>query len=397
MGILRNRPAHSMILYGPPGCGKTTLARILSTESKLPFHSISAVSSGVKEVREIIALGKQRSSLDSGIILFIDEIHRFSKSQQDALLEAVESGWIYLIGATTENPSFEVIGPLLSRCQVYRLLALTNDELSQILERAFNSDPSAQLVSMEQSVREMLLDAASGDARKMLRLLETVVVDALNTPDETGKAVATSDLLKRATQNLLRNYDRAGENHYDFISAFIKSLRGSDPDAALIYMACMLEAGEDPLFIARRMIIFASEDVGNASPQALGIAVSAFMALERIGMPEGRIILSQAATFLASCPKSNASYKAINYASQSVHGQAIQIPNHLRNAPTQTHKEEGAGKGYLYPHDYPGAFVEQDYMPAGFETAQFYFPGEQGQEIRLKDRLKELRPDRNYG
>jgi len=379
---LKSARLHSMILYGPPGCGKTTLARILARNSGLVFEEISAVSSGIKEVREAIDEARKTGQR----VLFIDEIHRFSKAQQDALLEAVESGIIILIGATTENPSFEVIGPLLSRCFVYRLKSLGEKELTVILDRALENAPGA---SFTEGARSMLIERAGGDARKMLSVID-LALSGIN-----GRAITEEDL-SEILQVALRRYDKSGENHFDFISAFIKSLRGSDPDAAVLYLACMLEGGEDPLFIARRMVIFASEDVGNASVQALGLAVAAFQAVERIGMPEGRIILSQAATFLASCPKSNASYLAIGRALEEVQGRQIVIPDHLRNAPTKTHRAEGAAKGYKYPHDFPGHYVDQNYMPPGFEEAQFYHPTEQGQEGRLLERLKSLGRKRKY-
>ena len=392
--LIKSRKQHSMILYGPPGCGKTTLARLLCREGELPFYSLSAVSSGVKEVREIIALGKERSlQYGRGVVLFIDEIHRFSKSQQDALLGAVEAGQIVLIGATTENPSFEVIGPLLSRCRVYRLSPHSKSELDTILDRAFKTEPLLSGVAIAPDARKILIDISAGDARKMLGLLEAALPDRTSLTEET---IIDTARLESAIQNNLRVYDKNGEYHYDFISAFIKSLRGSDPDAALLYMAAMLDAGEDPLFIARRMVIFASEDVGNASPQALGITLSAYQALERIGMPEGRIILGQAVTFLAASPKSNASYLAVNSAIESVRGKMIQIPMHLRNAPTKLHKIEGASAGYKYPHDYPNHYVKENYMPQGFEKTQFYFPENQGQEERIRERLQNLRPERSY-
>ncbi len=391
--ILFRRGVHSMVLYGPPGCGKTTLARLLAEASALPFFSVSAVSTGVKELREIIAKGKVHFETGRGAVLFIDEIHRFSKSQQDALLHAVEAGWVTLIGATTENPSFEVIGPLLSRCQVYRLLPLGDVDLGAILDRALGEDPSLARVRLEDEARTVLIETAGGDARKLLRILEVAVQDgsrARTGGDPTESLLISTDRLQEVLQHFARYYDRAGENHFDFISAFIKSMRGSDPDASLLYMACMIEAGEDPLFIARRMVIFASEDVGNAAPQALQTALAAFQALERIGMPEGRIVLAQAATFLASCPKSNASYRAVDRALERVRGRRVPIPNHLRNAPTATHRKEGAGQGYVYPHDFPGHYAEQEYMAEGFQEDQFYFPTEMGQEVRLKERLKSL-------
>jgi putative ATPase len=403
---LQKAPLHSMILYGPPGCGKTTLARLLARNSGRPFHLLSAVSCGIKEVREIIDKGRQ----GGGVILFLDEIHRFNKSQQDALLHAVEDGSVLLIGATTENPSFEVIGPLLSRCQVYRLKALDEEQLEAILERGLSecervAGRPIDRALFREHVREPLLEAAGGDARKMLRFLELLVEEARSSEkagaqhDDSAASITaiaiSEEHVKSVLSGRVRLYDRQGENHFDYVSAFIKSLRGSDPDAALLYLAVMIEGGEDPLFIARRMIIFASEDIGNASPTALTMAVSTFQALERIGMPEGRIILGQCATFLAASPKSNASYVAINDALARVSGRRIPVPDHLRNAPTATHRAEGAGRGYQYPHDYPAHFVEENYFPEG-EKRQFYRASRQGQEARIADRLQYLFPDRRY-
>lgn len=380
---LAGKKPHSMILYGPPGCGKTTLALLLAKKATLPFRSLSAVASGVKELRDVIEEARKTGR----ILLFVDEIHRFSKSQQDALLHAVEEGWLVLIGATTENPSFEVISPLLSRCQVYKLGALSSEDLDRILERALMQDSLLKGKTIEGEAREALIQFAGGDARKLLRVVEIAAEEA---------DIITLEALNKSIQNFARQYDRAGENHYDVISAFIKSMRGSDPDAALLYLAIMIDAGEDPLFIARRIIIFASEDVGNAAPQGLQVAVSAFQALERVGMPEGRIILAQAVTFLASCPKSNAAYRGIDAAFEFIQGKRISIPNHLRNAPTATHRKEGAGKGYKYPHEYSGHYVEQEYMPDDIR-AQFYFPTREGQEVRLLERLRMLsRKDRKY-
>lgn len=380
---LAGKKPHSMILYGPPGCGKTTLALLLAKKATLPFRSLSAVASGVKELRDVIDEARKTGR----ILLFVDEIHRFSKSQQDALLHAVEEGWLILIGATTENPSFEVISPLLSRCQVYKLGALSNEDLERILERALLQDSILTGKRIEANAREALIEFAGGDARKLLRVVEIAVEEA---------DTITLEGLNKSIQNFARQYDRAGENHYDVISAFIKSMRGSDPDAALLYLAVMIDAGEDPLFIARRIIIFASEDVGNAAPQGLQIAVSAFQALERVGMPEGRIVLAQAVTFLAACPKSNAAYLGIDSALEFIQGKRISVPNHLRNAPTATHRKEGAGKGYKYPHDSSGHYVEQEYMPDDIR-AQFYFPTKEGQELRLLERLRMLaRKDRKY-
>ncbi len=389
---LRDRPLHSMVLYGPPGCGKTSLARIIASQSDNEFRELSAVSSGVKEVRAVISEGQASSQTGKPVVLFIDEIHRFSKSQQDALLQAVESGWIILIGATTENPSFEIIGPLLSRCQVYRLLPLEDSDLYHIVENAFARDVSLAGLQISEDAKAVLSLASGGDARKLLRWLD-IVVDDFRAKNSESQVIQESDV-KNVLNNSVRRYDKLGDNHYDYISALIKSMRGSDPDAALLYMSCMIDGGEDPLFIARRMIIFASEDVGNAWPEALVMATSAFQALERIGMPEGRIVLGQLATYLASVPKSNAAYNGINEALRSINNQLIQVPNHLRNAPTATHRKEGASLGYKYPHDFPGSYVEQQYLPDTFNNKIYYRPSDQGMEAKFKERLKRLRPER---
>ncbi len=408
---LEQQPIHSMVLYGPPGCGKTTLAGILARGAGLPFHILSAVSAGVKDVRAVIEQGRERFlNQGRGAVLFLDEIHRFSKNQQDALLEAVEAGWITLIGATTENPSFEVVGPLLSRCQVYRLEMLAEDDLNRLLSRALGEGDYASEAgllagfTLEDAARALLLEAASGDGRRLLAALEMaggiargrVGADGAGTSGTANPIAITHADAQAALEGRVRHYDKGGEFHYDYISAFIKSLRGSDPDAALLYMACMLDGGEDPLFIARRLVIFAAEDIGNASPQALTIATSAFQAIERIGMPAGRISLGPAATFLAESHTSNAANLAINAALDAVRARSVSVPNHLRNAPTRTHRDEGAGLGYQYPHDFPGHFVRAEYRPPAYERAQFYWPTDEGQEARLKDRLRYLWPEREY-
>ena len=347
----------SFILWGPPGVGKTTLATIISHTIDVPFYTLSAVTSGVKEVREVIDKAtKERFFSNSAPILFIDEIHRFSKSQQDSLLGAVEKGVVTLIGATTENPSFEVIRPLLSRCQTYILQPLSKNDLETLLQRAITEDVELQQRNIELRETDALLHFSGGDARKLLNVLE-LVVDAFEGDD---KVIITNDFVKQCLQQNPLAYDKGGEMHYDLISAFIKSIRGSDPDAAIYWLARMISAGEDPKFIARRLVISASEDIGLANPNALLLANAAFDAVQKIGWPEGRIPLAEATIYLATSPKSNSAYLAINKALEIVNETGNQpVPLHLRNAPTTLMKEVGYGDGYKYSHDYPNNFVEQ--------------------------------------
>ena len=351
----------SFILWGPPGVGKTTLATIISYTIDVPFYTLSAVTSGVKEVREVIDKAtKERFFSNSAPILFIDEIHRFSKSQQDSLLGAVEKGVVTLIGATTENPSFEVIRPLLSRCQTYILQPLSKNDLESLLQRAITEDVELQQRNIELRETDALLHFSGGDARKLLNILE-LVIDAFEGDD---KVIITNDFVKQCLQQNPLAYDKGGEMHYDIISAFIKSIRGSDPDAAIYWLARMISAGEDPKFIARRLVISASEDIGLANPNALLLANTAFDAVQKIGWPEGRIPLAEATIYLATSPKSNSAYLAINKALEIVNETGNQpVPLHLRNAPTTLMKEVGYGDGYKYSHDYPNNFVEQQYMP----------------------------------
>lgn len=351
----------SFILWGPPGVGKTTLATIISHTIDVPFYTLSAVTSGVKEVREVIDKAtKEHFFSNSAPILFIDEIHRFSKSQQDSLLGAVEKGVVTLIGATTENPSFEVIRPLLSRCQTYILQPLSKNDLEALLQRAITEDVELQQRNIELRETDALLHFSGGDARKLLNILE-LVVDAFEGDD---KVIITNDFVKQCLQQNPLAYDKGGEMHYDIISAFIKSIRGSDPDAAIYWLARMISSGEDPKFIARRLVISASEDIGLANPNALLLANTAFDAVQKIGWPEGRIPLAEATIYLATSPKSNSAYLAINKALEIVNETGNQpVPLHLRNAPTTLMKEVGYGDGYKYSHDYPNNFVEQQYMP----------------------------------
>lgn len=372
----------SMIFWGPPGVGKTTLANIIANQVKSPFHTLSAVSAGVKEVREVIS----RAGRIQRTILFIDEIHRFNKSQQDALLGAVEKGIITLIGATTENPSFEVNAALLSRCQVYVLKTLEKEDLLKLLNLAMEKDRKLSKLDIDVKETEALLQLAGGDARKLLNIFE-LVIDSIN----EEKKVVLDDLVMTIAQQKVALYDKSGEQHYDIISAFIKSIRGSDPNAALYYLARMIEGGEDVKFIARRLVISASEDIGNANPTALVIATNCFQAVNLIGYPESRIILSQCTTYLASSPKSNAAYVAIKDAQSLVRETGdLSIPLHLRNAPTKFMKDQDYGKGYKYAHSYPGNFAEQEFLPSEISGTKLYDPGENARETEMRKRLKSL-------
>ena len=383
----------SMILWGPPGVGKTTIANIIAHTLNASFYTLSAISSGVKEVREIIEEAKSKEKA----ILFIDEIHRFNKGQQDALLGAVEKGIITLIGATTENPSFEVISSLLSRCQVYVLKPLNEKDLTKLLHEAIEKDIFLKEKKIELKETEALLNISGGDARKLYNLLELV---ASQFPSPEGKEVGgevTDDLVMQIAQQKIALYDKKGEQHYDIISAFIKSMRGSDPNGAVYWLARMIEGGEDVKFIARRMMIFASEDVGNANPNALLLATNTFQAVHVIGYPEARIILSQCATYLASCVKSNASYMAISEAMDAVkqHGD-LPVPLHIRNAPTKLMKNLNYGKDYKYSHLGKGNFIEQEYLPEKLSGTKFYDPGDNARENELRKFLKDRWKDK-YG
>ena len=387
---LQQKKPFSMIFWGPPGSGKTTLARIIAKSVEADFHELSAVSSGVKDLRNIIATSKNNQDAGRSTILFIDEIHRFSKSQQDALLHAVEEGVLTLIGATTENPSFEVISPLLSRCRTLTLKPLSANHLKRVLDRALELDIilSKSGVTIDNIIQEKLIHSAGGDARKMLNTLEV----ALNLINEKG--IITDAILQEALQSKTQLYDKTGDYHYDTISAFIKSVRGSDPDAAVYWLAVMLEGGEKPEFVARRLVILASEDIGNADPQGLTIATTGFQAVHMIGMPEAAIILAQVTTYLASAPKSNASYIAVNKAIGKVRTDGTPgVPLHLRNAPTGLMKDLDYGKDYNYPHNTPEHFIDENYFPDGVKET-FYAPTHLGYEEFIAKRLKQCWPNR---
>lgn len=375
----------SMILWGPPGVGKTTLAFIISKQLQRSFFSLSAINSGVKDVREVIDKAEQlRNFQQEQSILFIDEIHRFSKSQQDSLLGAVERGLVTLIGATTENPSFEVISALLSRCQVYVLEHLTEEELIGLIDHALAEDEYLRELTVTVNEYSALLRLSGGDARKLLNILELVVNAAGGAPLEI-----TNDFVLKQVQQNMAIYDKTGEQHYDIISAFIKSIRGSDPNAAVYWLARMIEGGEDPLFIARRLLILASEDIGNANPNALLLANNCFQAVNAIGWPESRIVLSQTVTYLASSAKSNAAYEAVNKAQALVKQTGdLSVPLHLRNAPTKLMKQLDYGKDYQYAHAHEGNFVAQEFMPDGLSGVRLYDPGKNPAEEKLREKLR---------
>ncbi|MBQ2386655.1 MAG: replication-associated recombination protein A [Bacteroidales bacterium] len=371
----------SMILWGPPGVGKTTLANIIADTLSVPFYNLSAINSGVKDVREVI----ERASKTANAVLFVDEIHRFSKNQQDSLLGAVEQGIVRLIGATTENPSFEVISPLLSRCQVYVLRSLEREDLISIIDRAvaYYAQTEQRTVTIKEC--EALLRISGGDARKLMNALELVVAQF------KGDCVIDNATVCSIVQQNLATYDKKGEQHYDIISAFIKSVRGSDPNAAVYWLARMIAGGEDPLFIARRMIILASEDIGNANPNALLLANACFDAVNKIGMPEGRIILSQTAVYLATSPKSNSTYLAIGKALELVEKTGdLPVPLHLRNAPTNLMKQIGYGNDYMYSHDYQNHFVQQQFMPDSLQTLELYSPSDNPREQKTREELRKM-------
>lgn len=384
---IKNGIIPSMIFWGPPGVGKTTLANVIAHETERPFYKLSAINSGVKDIREVIDKAKQSGGLftSKNPILFIDEIHRFSKSQQDALLEAVEKGWVTLIGATTENPSFEVISALLSRCQVYTLKPFNREDLERLLQRAINKDPEVSKLRITLKETEALLSLSGGDARKLLNLFELII----NSEDQEEITI-TNDMVMAKVESKSVRYDKTGDQHYDIISAFIKSIRGSDPNAAVYYLARMIEGGEDVKFIARRLLILASEDIGNANPTALVLANSTFQAVSVVGNPESRIILSQCATYLASSPKSNAAYDAINKAQQLVKETGdLEVPLSLRNAPSKLMKELGYGDDYKYAHNYENNFASHEFLPTEISNTKLYNPGNNSREKAQRDFLSQ--------
>lgn len=385
--VIESGAIPSFILWGPPGVGKTTLAKIIANQLDRKFFTLSAINSGVKDIREVIDKARSNHFFDSPPpILFIDEIHRFSKSQQDSLLGAVEQGTIILIGATTENPSFEVISPLLSRCQVYVLKTLGKDQLEVLIELALKNDYSLKSKKIVIREKEALLRLSGGDARRLYNLIELVVQSA-----DTEPIVVDNEIVMARAQEKLALYDKGGEQHYDIISAFIKSMRGSDPHAAVYWLARMIEGGEKPEFIARRLIIFASEDIGLANPNALLLANACFDAIHKIGWPEGRIILSQTTVYLALCQKSNSTYQAINKAQELVQKTGdLGVPLHLRNAPTRLMKELGYGKEYQYPHSFDNHFVKEEYLPPELKGSVLWQPSDNQKEKEMAERLKRL-------
>lgn len=385
----------SMILWGPPGIGKTTLARIIASNLEREFFTLSAISSGVKDVREVIDKAKNNMLFaQASPILFIDEIHRFNKSQQDALLGAVESGIITLIGATTENPSFEVITPLLSRCQVFVLKSLEVNDLDKLLTRALTKDSTLKELNINVLEKEALFRFSGGDARKLLNIIEIII----NSFEDKSEITITNEIVTERLQENIALYDKNGEQHYDLISAFIKSMRGSDPNGAIYWMARMLAGGEDPLFIARRMIILASEDVGLANPNALLLAQSCFDAVHKIGMPEARIILAETCIYLATSPKSNSAYMAIDTALDLIAKEGTQapVPLHLRNAPTSLMKDLGYAKDYKYAHSFEGNFVDQEFLPDKYKNLKLYEPGNNPKENEIRKKLGLLWSKYNY-